>query len=176
MLLTQLNLTINHNTNRQQIRRDLINAFISESPGTGKGSLSTNYIYYVETLTNGNRIYISRPAILNFGFDFKIHVENMTFINAKGNSTRNAPSHYPIFQDLIIKKQNNLNNYRILFGLIDDLFNCRNLVISNHQNLFNIGYSVDLILGVIKWFFFEQDITYWNYSGRNMFMNGIVRP
>ena len=36
-----------------------------------------------------------------------------------------------------------------------------------------IGRPVEMLLKVIKWFFIEQDIRYWNYSGRNMLKNGI---
>lgn len=32
------------------------------------------------------------------------------------------------------------------------------------------GFPMDLIFKTSKWFFIEQDIRYWNYSGRNMLM------
>ena len=35
------------------------------------------------------------------------------------------------------------------------------------------SYPVDMICKCIKWLFIEQDITYWNWSGRNMLYNGI---
>lgn len=38
------------------------------------------------------------------------------------------------------------------------------------------GYNSAMIILVIKWFFIEQDIRYWNYSGRNMFMLAVPAP
>lgn len=38
---------------------------------------------------------------------------------------------------------------------------------------FSDGYSVDMILKVLKWLFIEQDIRYWNYSGRDMLWQSI---
>lgn len=38
---------------------------------------------------------------------------------------------------------------------------------------FSDGFSVDMILKVLKWLFIEQDIRYWNYSGRDMLWKGI---
>jgi hypothetical protein len=38
---------------------------------------------------------------------------------------------------------------------------------------FQSGFSVELILKVLKWFFIEQDIRDWNYSGRGMFKSGL---
>jgi hypothetical protein len=35
------------------------------------------------------------------------------------------------------------------------------------------GYPVDMVLKLIKWFFIEQDINYWNVSGRNKFMGAV---
>jgi len=38
------------------------------------------------------------------------------------------------------------------------------------------GYPIDLILGVVKWLFIEQDVRYWNYSGRAMLFSGFPKP
>lgn len=35
------------------------------------------------------------------------------------------------------------------------------------------GWSVEIVLKLVKWFFIEQDITYWNRTGRDMLWNGI---
>ena len=39
---------------------------------------------------------------------------------------------------------------------------------------FKTGLPVDHIVKVIKWLFIEQDITYWNTSGRSMLMNHLL--
>lgn len=55
-------------TTREGIRRELITEFLKEQPGTGTGENSSRYIYFVETLQDGNRIYLQRPARFNKGF------------------------------------------------------------------------------------------------------------
>jgi hypothetical protein len=84
-------LTINNGT-RRQFRERIIQEFLKEEPGTGKGELTSKYTYFVETLANGKRIFLTRPARLNNGFDFEIRVEGMKFTSAKGR-TSNRPSH-----------------------------------------------------------------------------------
>lgn len=78
----------------------MVNLFLEEEPGTGKGPETSKYIYYVEKLADGNRVYLNRPAYLNKGFDFIIAVENTTFSNRK-----NIPRQDDIFRDLAKKKE-----------------------------------------------------------------------
>ena len=78
----------------------MVSVFASEAPGTGGGDSASKYIYFVEPLNSGDRVYLQRPA--------------------KGEETIR-------------------------------------------------------ILKAIKWLFIEQDIRYWNYSGRNMTW-GLVPP
>ena len=37
------------------------------------------------------------------------------------------------------------------------------------------GYAFEHVLKTIKWLFIEQDITYWNWSGRAMLYSAITR-
>ena len=158
---------------RNQARKGVIETFLEEIPGTGTGDSASKYIYYVENLENGNRIYLTRPGFKNKQFDFVINVENVNFNKGAGN-VRTAPTHKDIFDDLALKKSNYETLYRKLFEMIKAVFECRDIPISSCKELqFDVGLPVDLILGVIKWYFIEQDIAYWNYSGRNMFMSGI---
>lgn len=53
---------------RRGIRKFVIDQFLDEEAGNGKGDLSTKYIYTVERLTNSN-IVLKRPAFLNKGMD-----------------------------------------------------------------------------------------------------------
>lgn len=92
------------NGERRDIRSQVVNEFLNEKPGTGTGEKSTRYRYNVETLQNGDKIYLKRPAPLNKGFDFEIHVENISF-KEKG-SRKSMPSHKNIIDDLILKKVN----------------------------------------------------------------------
>ena len=33
---------------------------------------------------------------------------------------------------------------------------------------FHKGLTLEMLLKILKWLFIEQDITYWNYDGRQM--------
>ena len=35
-------------------------------------------------------------------------------------------------------------------------------------------HPLEIVLLAIRWLFIEQDITYWNFSGRSMLMNGLL--
>lgn len=157
---------------RNEVRERVIAEFLKELPGTGNGENQSKYLYFVETLKDGNRIYLERPANLHNGFDFLINVENVNFSTT--NRIKYNPSHDNIFNDLKAKKAESPENYKKLYKLIENVYNCNEISDTNLN--FKDGYSVDLILKVAKWFFIEQDIRYWNYSGRAMFMSGVPKP
>jgi len=154
-------------TNRVDIRAELVNLFLQEIAGTGKGTNTSVYIYHVETLQNGETIYLKRPARLNKGFDFEVNVSNTNF----GSRRRTTmPSHQHIYDDLILKKNENPAEFVRLKGVIDRIYQCQNVTSAEMLTFtFTNGFPIDLVLNVIKWLFIEQDITYWNWSGRAMF-------
>lgn len=160
---------------REEYREKLIMLFLKEKHGTLD---DVNYYYYtVERLSDGNVIYLKRPTSLNKGVDFEVRVSNVQFRFGKyGNeiSTGNRPSHSDIFDDLRVKKAESEEEYNNLFKLITKIYKCEN-VSPNEMNMLNFskGISVEIILYVLKWLFIEQDITYWNRSGREMLYNGI---
>ena len=47
---------------RNDVRMRVVNEFAKELPGYGNKDKASRYIYYVETLENGDRIYLQRPA------------------------------------------------------------------------------------------------------------------
>lgn len=158
--------------NRRDIRNNLINIFLEENAGTGKGEFSSNYIYNVETLKNGKRVQLRRPTFLNKGMDFTIHLENTEFRN-KG-SFRDKPKHEEIINDLLLKKQENIFEYEKVRTIINQIFICKNVSQEEYEDIFfTSGIEIEGILKVIKWLFIEQDITYWNYSGRYMLYHSL---
>ncbi len=161
---------------RQELREKVVRAFLNEAPGTGTGELASKYHYFVETLSDGRRVFLTRPAWLNKGFDFEIRVQDETFPGGRGRKT-DRPNHSVIFDDLKQKRAEAPDTYARLFDLIKRIYNCQEVTSRDYNHLtFGTGLSVDMILAVIKWFFIEQDVTYWNYSGRAMFMSGVPRP
>lgn len=170
--LNFIDFKIRNGKNRSKIRKKVVLKFLEEEPGTGKGEDASRYNYKVEKLKNKNSfIFLSRPAILKNGFDFAIRVHGINFNENSNNRKTDKPSHQHVINDLLNKRNENLKEYKKLYKLINDIYQCKKL--KSNLPTFNCGYPVDMILGIIKWFFIEQDIRYWNYSGRYMFMSNI---
>jgi|BioPla2DNA2_1021312.scaffolds.fasta_scaffold14063_5 hypothetical protein len=163
-----LEFTLNAET-RIGIRNSVVQLFLKELPGHGRQNLATKYTYLVETFDN-IKIVIKRPT-MNYGFDFTIHT-NLELFSLGRDNTR--PTHDEAINALLYCKENYPDEYDFVERQLIDLFNCDTLTVTNN----NIGHFLDrdnvlrpiqIILLVIKWFFIEQDVHYWNYSGRNMF-------
>ena len=153
---------------RNEVRMRVVAAFSEEEPGMGNEDAASKYIYYVETLKDGNRVYLQRPANLHNGFDFLVCVENTNY-SALGERRRNYPKHDDIGADLIKKKKKNPELYKKLYDLLLKMYQCHDIDEKEYTDMeFSVGLPVDHILKVVKWLFIEQDIRYWNYSGRNM--------
>jgi hypothetical protein len=164
-----INIT-NHNftDDRAEIRKEIINLFLAENPGTGKGEFTSKY-RYITKIVEDKEVYLSRPAQFNNGFDFTLNVSNINF-NPDGRATT-RPTHQNIFDDLNLKKEANPELYFELVKQIDKIYDCKKptkLVFA-----FGVGLKSEILLECIKWLFIEQDVTYWNYSGRAMFYGGI---
>jgi hypothetical protein len=145
----------------KQIRDLLLDTWKMESP-------STLYRYFVETLQTGKRVYLERPGQLNKGCDFVIFVEDLIFFS---NGNDKPPRHKDLLADLRSKANSNRPEFLRLRSLIQDVYNCNPItpVISQANALtFNAGWSCEVILKVVRWFFIEQDLTYWNRTGRAM--------
>lgn len=167
----KIEITFSNKGSRNDVRMRVVESFSKEDAGTGTGNDASKYIYYVEKLLNGDRIYLQRPANLHNGFDFLVCVENMNYAK-EGERRRNYPKHTDIGEDLEIKKNENKEEYKKLYSLLRKVFECHDVSDTEIANIsFSRGLPVDHIVKVIKWLFIEQDIRYWNYSGRNMTWN-----
>lgn len=153
---------------RNEVRMRVVDMLATELPGTGNGDAASKYIYYVEQLNNGDRVYLQRPANLHNGFDFLVCVENENYAKP-GERRRNYPKHDDLGDDLALKKQENPILYARLYDLLKKVYTCHDVEDIEMEGItFKTGLPVDHILKTIKWLFIEQDIRYWNYSGRNM--------
>lgn len=158
------------NLSREELRRQVVEKFLLETPGTGTGFDTSRYTYYVEQLQDGSQIYLTRPAYLKKGFDFLIHVEGRIFLTGQ-----DYPKHEDIFRDLRAKKKAP-DLCKRLHKAITEVYNCRepDEILKDYSDVsFMSGFSVELILKVLKWFFIEQDIRDWNYSGRGMLKSAL---
>ena len=173
---TQKTVTIKANT-REDYHKQLIMLFLEEQHGNSE---EWNYYdYFVETGKNGKRIYLHRPAYKNKGMDFEVRVEDYQFRYGKyGNviSSGNRPSHSEIWNDVHDKVVGNPVDGIKLKALITKIYNCEEPKEEEIEAChFTEGLSLDLLLYTIKWLFIEQDMTYWNQSGREMNYNGLMK-
>ena len=175
MSMHNITITFSNAGTRNEVRMRVVNAFAAEEPGTGKGDAASKYRYYVETLASGDRVYLQRPANLYNGFDFLVCVENANYA-PPDKQRRNYPKHTDMAEDLRIKKEEDRAMYSRLYRLIKQVHECQDVSDEEMRELhFASGLPVDHILKAIKWLFIEQDIRYWNYSGRDMTW-GIIPP
>lgn len=153
---------------RNEVRMRVVQKFSEETPGTGRGEEASGYTYYVEKLKNGDRVYLQRPANLYNGFDFLVCVENANYAEP-GKRVQNFPKHEDIEKDLELKKAENPEEYAKLYDVLKKVFECHDVADGELDDIvFETGYPVDYIVKATKWLFIEQDIRYWNYSGRGM--------
>lgn len=158
--------------NRADLRKFIIKYFLKEVPGTGNRDLMQKYRYDIKRFSNNRVLYLDRPAPLNKGFDFIIRVENYRFKQSYSGK-QDAPKHAEIISDLKFKKAGNPRQYGLFIKEIGKVYNC--LPYSIDISWFSgIGIPVDILIEIIRWLFIEQDVTYWNYSGRAMFFNKIM--
>jgi len=154
---------------RSSYRKQLAEKWLEEEP-------YTNYRYNVEVCQDRKRVYLVRPTRLNKGFDFQINVEGFTH-RTKSARTTEAPSHDDVLEDIAQKLKENPDLRRDFFEAICLVYDCHevDLALERHPNLTNIrsGMETDKLLRIIKWFFIEQDLTYWLWRGRDKFMAAI---
>lgn len=161
---------------RNQVRMRVVEKLANEKPGTGSGEKASRYIYYVEKLKSGDRVYLQRPANLHNGFDFLVCVENTDYSEV-GKRRRNYPKHDDFHHDLKAKQEEDPIMYERLHGLLLNIYKCHDVSDEEMDAIsFSSGLPVDHILKTIKWLFIEQDIRYWNYSGREMTWSIIPEP
>ena len=162
----EITLHFSNEGTRNEVRKRVVDKLFKEVPGTGSKENALRYFYYVEKLSTGDRIYLQRPANLHNGFDFLICVENQNY-SQEGKRKRNYPKHDDLIADLQMKKTVNPKLYRRLYHLIQKVYECHDVTDAEMAEIdFGKGFATDHIVKVFKWFFIEQDIRYWNYSGR----------
>ena len=177
--MLEIKYVLNANT-RDEIRKELVFLFLQEKSGWEFKEGRSAYKYIVESVDQ-YVIYLQRPAPLNKGFDFVVKVENMYFKLGGGRRHRN-PSHLDITTILRAHKQCFPQEYNKIRELINRIFLCENFNIAEEtkdlspfENCDNKMTPIAVILYCIKWLFIEQDITYWNWSGRKMLFNHLQK-
>lgn len=144
---------------RKGLRRRVLDAWLEEEE-------NSRYRYNVETCLDGKKVYLLRPTWLNKGLDFQINLDGFK------SKSQEAPKHGDLISDLEDKNHESPERYKKLRKAIDEVNGCvePDRALKKYPNLaFKSGLPVDTVLKLLKWLF----LTYWNNSGRRMFMNAI---
>ena len=77
-------------------------------------------------------------------------------------------------------KENYASSYDKVKKEINNIFEVKSYDLENVKEIYFIDYEMKLhpiaiILLAIKWLFVSEDISYWNWSGRNMFMDDLKK-
>ena len=169
MITVQFTLPV---TNRKDMRQSLIMKFLEEDAGDGNGELTKKYRYNVEKIRN-YAVYLLRPAFLNKGFDFTVHLQGLSF---EGSRDPSRLRHQDAI-DVLTKCKNVYGKdvYRNKIKIfIEKIYSCNEFTFTSPLGIFfkdssGADHPIEIVLLAIKWLFMEQDCTYWNYSGRKMF-------
>lgn len=130
--------------------------------------------YVVDKLDDGTPVFLIRPAWLNKGYDFKVCVEGWD------KSANPAPSHEEIYSDLYWKReQDDTEPFKALCEAVLDIHEgaSPSEVLEKYSDRFEftVGRTPEALLKPLPWLFIEQDIRYWNYTGRNMTIKLVER-
>lgn len=149
--------------NRADIRAEVFQHWLDEEPGTP--AVRNTYRYDVETLSNGCQIYLTRPTRLNKGADFVICCEGFTKFK---NGNDKPPSHNDLLSEFEHLGQPAVRKKELLRAL-GRIWGCENSAsVIAELTLLKGNARAERMLLLAKWFFIEQDVTYWTESGRHM--------
>ncbi|MEA4967515.1 MAG: hypothetical protein VB048_05280 [Bacteroidaceae bacterium] len=159
---------------RQNMRITLIGTMLKEKPGNGNGDKCSRYQYNVESFQEYG-IFLKRPTRLNKGFDFTVNTKRLWF---KKNRRYSNPSHKDIFNALEDCKSNYEEEYSLVIGAIQRIYNCEDVDFSvptglTFHDFEGTEHPIEIIIFAVKWLFMEQDCAYWNYSGRALFYSAL---
>lgn len=162
---------------RISVRKEIVELFLEENFGTGNGDSASKYTYTVERIES-YEILLQRPAPLNKGFDFIVKIKGVYFSN-NGKKRHQNPSHADIVNTLTqVKKRVGDEEYQRVKDAINDIYEIKNPDLTTLSDMSFVDcdgnmHPISILLFAIKWLFIEQDITYWNFSGRAMLMNSL---
>jgi hypothetical protein len=155
-------------TERAAVRAEVFQHWIKEQPGST--SVRNTYRYDVEKLSDGTFVYLTRPTRLNKGADFVILCQNFTKFK---NGNDKPPSHGDLFGELKSLAALSGAHKKEILTALRRIWDCENSkqVLANLK-LFKKNVKAERMLLLAKWFFIEQDVTYWTDSGRHMLRDG----
>ena len=163
---------------REDARRQVTELFLEEHFGTGTKELCSKYEYTVEIFNNYS-VVLKRPTNLNKGFDFIVTIDCIYF--KQGSRRRHKNPSHPDISAVLQQVKNNISSteYQKIKNIIWNIFNLEDYDLSTIAGITFTDFDgnthpLEIVLLAIRWLFIEQDITYWNFSGRSMLMNGLL--
>lgn len=151
-------------TDRAAIRAEVFGHWIREEPGTP--TIRNTYCYEVEKLPDGSLITLHRPTRLNKGADFVIHCQNFKQFK---NLNPKPPRHDDVFEETAALVARSAAHKTELFSALRRIWHCEaSSDVLASLKLFRNDPRAARVLLLAKWFFIEQDVTYWTESGRHM--------
>jgi hypothetical protein len=158
-------------TSRAAVRDEVFGYWLREQPGTP--TLRHTYCYDVEHLPDGSLISLHRPARLNKGADFVINCSNFKFYK---NLKPKPPRHADLVEEIEFLVTRSSKHRSELAQALGRIWSCEDSgVVISDLKLLRENLRAARVLLLAKWFFIEQDVTYWTDSGRHMLRNGIER-
>lgn len=159
-------------SDRSEIRKKVVIEFLKEI--TGSSASTSKYEYNVEKYEN-YKIVLKRPGIFKKGFDFTVNIRGIYF---KKKRKYENPCFEDIKNALIYTKQNYPNKYNLVKDEINKIFYVDDYDLAKIKDIYFKDFEgnehpIAIILLAIKWLFISEDISYWNWSGRNMFMDNL---
>lgn len=159
---------------RANVRSEVVRRWLAEKAGDRTNR--HRYRYDVETLADGSTIYLKRPTRLNKGMDFVIYCQN--FKQWK-NGNDKPPRHVDLEDELreLCKAVKGSAKRKSLFrSALLEIWNCvpPEEVLAAMPELARDLRS-ERILKIARWFFIEQDLTYWTESGRWMLRGALEK-
>ncbi len=156
-------------SSRNEIRSKVIFEFLKENAGSSGNT--SKYQYNVESYEN-YKIVLKRPGRLKKGFDFSVNTRGVLY---RKRMKYESPTFDDVINALKEVKSNYPDKYELVKNEIANIFFVDNYDLSKIKDLMFSDYlgnkhPIAIILLAIKWLFIAEDITYWNWSGRNKFM------
>lgn len=169
----RLNLPI-VSVDRRSVRDEVVTTWLKEDPGDLQSK--HRYRYDVEQLGDGNLIYLLRPTQLNKGIDFVIYCEG--FLCWKNGNCK-PPKHDDLISELdaVISNSNGrqIDRRAELSRALGRIWRCEKPELVLEDLRLNLGLRAERALKLARWFFIEQDLTYWTACGRWMLRGSIEK-
>jgi hypothetical protein len=166
-------------SSRDSVHREIIELFLNEEHGLDSAGHKMAYTYLVDSVA-GWSIVLSRPARLNRGMNFVVSTfPKIPFQKYKKGTFRFVPTQNDVISLLGEAQKSMGPQYARVSRSIEQIFNCgapsfADAGVCVHDAAGN-SFPVIVVLLLVKWLFTEQDVTYWNYSGREMLFNALKK-